>query len=619
MIIPALSELYDRLSQDPDVTAKGDLPTIGKSRQKISFRIILKPDGTLVGMDDIRAMDAPEGKKAAKLHSIPILVLGSSKPSGSGLNPCFLWDNCGYLLGYKGETGEKEQKRIREAFSSFRDKHLSVESSVNHPHFSAVCRFLEQWDPGQTPSHLASPDLWISNGIFRIAGEMKHVHETPEIQDWWFHGGEEQWQGSKKEKEKGICLVSGKEEPLALLHEPAIKGVLGAQVSGAKIVSFNCSSFTSYGKDQSLNAPVGENTAFAYCNALNYLLSHSQYNTRIGDASVVFWADAPKETMDMEAFLFGAVTTGKTLPPAMDQAAVDQLSKITELLRNGELSKGKLDHADVPFFILGISPNASRLSIRFWYQSTFGELMENIQTHYRDISLARQWTEKNSNYPDPELPKPFDILKETVRDMKELPSLYSGVLMKSILFHLPYPDIIAQAIIRRIRIDKKVNYIRCSLLKGWLYRKTNNHDLTTMQTINPDNHNIGYLLGRLFAVYVKTQEDALGKDLNRTVRDSYFSSMCAHPRSVYSTVNKLYQYHLKQLVKQKHGEGTKINREKLVQEIKSHIPDNVPVHMGLEQQAYFDLGFYHQMNDFFTEKEISQTTKTQTTDNNEQN
>lgn len=295
MIIPALSELYDRLSRDPDVTAKGDLPTIGKSRQKISFRIILKPDGTLVGMDDIRAMDAPEGKKAAKLHSIPILVLGSSKPSGSGLNPCFLWDNCGYLLGYKGETEEKERKRIQEAFSSFRDKHLSVESSVNHPHFSAVCRFLEQWDPGQTPSHLASPDLWISNGIFRIAGEMKHVHETPEIQDWWFHGGEEQWQGNKKEKEKGICLVSGKEEPLALLHEPAIKGVLGAQVSGAKIVSFNCSSFTSYGKDQSLNAPVGENTAFAYCNALNYLLSHSQYNTRIGDASLSSGQTPPRK------------------------------------------------------------------------------------------------------------------------------------------------------------------------------------------------------------------------------------------------------------------------------------------------------------------------------------
>lgn len=605
MIIPALSKLYDRLSQDPDITARGDLPTIGKSHQKISFRIVLKPDGTLVGMDDIRAMDEPGGKKAAKLHSISMLVLGSSKPSGSGLNPCFLWDNCGYLLGYKGETVEKERKRIREAFASFRDKHLSVEHSVNHPHFSAVCRFLEQWDPDQTSSALASPDLWISNGIFRIVGEMNHVHEIPEIQDWWFHGGAEQWQGSKKEKEKGICLVSGKEEPLALLHEPAIKGILGAQVAGAKIVSFNCSSFTSYGKEQSLNAPVGENTTFAYCNALNYLLSHSQYNTRIGDATVVFWADAPKETMDMEAFLFGAVTTtGKQLSPAMDQTTVDQIHKITDLLRRGQLSKGKLDYADIPFFILGLSPNVSRLSIRFWYQSTFGELMENIQAHYRDISLARQWTEGNSNYPDPELPKPFDILKETVRDMKELPSLYSGVLMKSILFRLPYPDIIAQAIIRRARIDKKINYVRCAFLKGWLSRKTNNHDLTTMQTINPDNHNIGYLLGRLFAVYVKTQEDALGQNLNRTIRDSYFSSLSAYPRSVLPTVNKLYQHHLHQ-IKQNHGEGAKINREKLVQEIKSHMPDIPPVHLSLEQQAYFDLGFYHQMNDFFTAKDAS--------------
>lgn len=618
MIIPALSNLYDRLSQDVDVAAKGDLPTIGKSRQKISFRIILKSDGILVGMEDIRAMDEPTGKKAAKLHSIPILVLGGNKPSGSGLNPCFLWDNCGYLLGNKGETDEKKKMRIREAFSSFRDRHLTVEHSINHPHFSAVCRFLEQWEPDQTPSHLQSPDLWITNGVFRIAGDMSYVHEIPEIQDWWFHGGEEQWYGSKKEAETGICLVSGREEPLALLHEPAIKGVPGAQVTGAKLVSFNCSSFTSYGKEQSLNAPVGENTAFAYCNALNYLLSHNQYTMRLGEATVVFWADAPKETMDMAAFLFGTIADNAPLPPAMDHATVDKISTVLELLRQGKLSRGTLEDAEVPFFILGLSPNASRLSLRFWYQSTFGELMENIQAHYRDISLARQWTEKNSKYPDPELPKPFDILKETVRDSKELPSLYGGALMKSILFRLPYPDIIAQAIIRRIRIDKKVNYIRCSLLKGWLYRKTNNPALTTMQTINPDNHNIGYLLGRLFAVYVKTQEDALGKDINRTIRDSYFSSMCAHPRSVLPTVNKLYQHHLK-LVKQKHGEGAKINKEKLVGEIKSYIPDHIPPHLGLEQQAYFDLGFYHQMSDFFTDKEPSQPTKTQTTDNNEQN
>lgn len=200
MIIPALTQLYDRLSQDPEVMEKGDLPTMGKSRQKISFRIILKPDGTLVSMDDIRAIDKPLGKKVAKPHSIPILVLGANKSSGSGLNPCFLWDNCGYLLGYKGVTEEKEKKRIREAFSSFRDKHLAVESSVNHPHFSAVCRFLEQWDPDLTPSLLPSPDLWISNGIFRITGEMHDVHEIPEIQKWWFHRGAEEWQGSKKEK-----------------------------------------------------------------------------------------------------------------------------------------------------------------------------------------------------------------------------------------------------------------------------------------------------------------------------------------------------------------------------------------------------------------------------------
>lgn len=197
---------------------------MGKSRQKISFRIILKPDGTLVSMDDIRAIDKPLGKKVAKPHSIPILVLGANKSSGSGLNPCFLWDNCGYLLGYKGVTEEKEKKRIREAFSSFRDKHLAVESSVNHPHFSAVCRFLEQWDPDLTPSLLPSPDLWISNGIFRITGEMHDVHEIPEIQN----GGsiEEQRNGraAKKKRHKGFASFPAKKNPWLFYTNLPLRG-----------------------------------------------------------------------------------------------------------------------------------------------------------------------------------------------------------------------------------------------------------------------------------------------------------------------------------------------------------------------------------------------------------
>jgi len=102
------------------------------------------------------------------------------------------------------------------------------------------------------------------------------------------------WAGCLKSDEalEGLCLISGDNAPIARLH-PAIKGVFGGQSSGGSIISFNKEAFASFGKEQGANAPVSEQSAFAYTTVLNYLLRReNNHCLTIGDASTVFWAEA---------------------------------------------------------------------------------------------------------------------------------------------------------------------------------------------------------------------------------------------------------------------------------------------------------------------------------------
>ena len=605
MILQELAKLYDRLSDDPDA----EVPGRGTSIQNIGFRITLDEEGTLVGIDDIRSVQ----KGKSSLVSIPMQVLGGGKSSGSGFNASFLWDNCGYLLGFKG-NGDENPGRTRKAFEALRDKHLQFEEQISHPAFSAVCRFLEQWNPDKILGYLNDEKLCLCNGIFRIQGNSRHVHELSEIRDWWLkQGGMELWKGEGEDQETGMCLVSGRIAPLALLHEPVIKGVRNAQMSGAKLVSYNCASFLSYGKEKGFNAPVSEDRAFAYCCGLNYLLSRQETRIFMGDATMVFWADAPVAEMNaiMAEFMAGMVPPHDFSPNAVPVSAMDEnvLQKTHALLKKmvqGKLGYDDLSSGDARFFILGLSPNSTRLAVRLWYESSFGVIMEALQSHYRDMQLQRQWTEDNSRHPEPLLPSPYAVLRETAREMKDVSPLLTGAYIKSIFLNNPYPDSLPLSILRRIKADRKISYIRCAALKAWLVRRQKKH--FQQQTITPmldiENKQPGYLQGRLFAVYVKTQEDVFkGRTLNTTIRDSYYASASTSPCFVMSRLARLYSQHLGKL-----SYREKIAREELVQEIQDKVDiATLPKFLDLEQQAYFNLGYYHQINDFCKKKESIQT------------
>ncbi len=602
MILRELYELYKRL-----LAAGEAVPGMGRSLLPVSFRIILKPNGELVRIEDARTLERTEkkdkkGQSSVTETLVPTyqMLLGNPKPSGSGLNPCFLWDNAGYMLGYVSEKDADKASRIRSAFEHLRGKHLEHEARVENPAYSAVCRFLSAWVPESISKFVSDTGILSHQGVFRIQGESADVHDNEAICRWWNEAGRELWWGgATNDSPQGICLVTNEPASIARLHEPSIKGVVGAQSTGAKLVSFNCKSFESYGREQSANAPVSEEAAFGYCNALNYLLAGRMNRVRVGETTVVFWADAARR----DAFPMEMLAWGMMNPHELEHDAVPaQDMKLVANIRTGlqQLAQGKplSDTSgmlqDVRFFILGLSPNAARLSVRFYRESTFGEFLQNLQLHYGGMSLVR----RGGTFRDPEVISPFMILRESVRDVsKDLPPNVTGSLMNAIISGAPYPDQLAMSILRRFKADGNINLIRCAFLKAWL---TRNHHINLNPMLDTTNTQPGYLLGRLFAALVKTQEDALGKNLNRDMRQSYYGSASAAPRSVFPRLMRLYTHHLSKL-----EGGCKVHRERVVQQIMRGLSD-FPPHLTLAEQGCFSIGYYHQMHDFYTPNSTQQ-------------
>lgn len=579
MILNELYKLYHLLAERGVL-----LPRMGWSVQKVSFRVIITPQGELVRIEDARECQLRGVKKKPTMVLREMMLPGDGKPSGSGINPCFLWDNAAYLLGC---TAVKP--RALEYFEELRKQYLCVERTINSPAFSSVCRFLEKWQPERCIDVFSDKDLYTGNGVFRIVGgDSKDVHEDPLIVKWWDSVGQRNWRSNEGDREQpvGICLVTGKAGPVALLHDPPIKGVADAQTSGAKLVSFNCKSFESYGKEQSTNSPVSPYAAFAYANALNYLLSRSDRRLRIGDSTAVFWTDAPVEYADeLDAFALFAIDSSRL--DAQDSAVLQRVQiQLRDIAAGKPVSVVSSVADSTRFFILGLSPNSARLSVRFFWQSSFGDFIRNIAEHYKSLALVT----RGPKFHDPEFISPYMILRETAREAKDVSPAFASVLMRSILTAQPYPNSLTVAVLRRIRIERSVNYVRCAYLKAWLTRKLPNETITIM--LDNDNTHVGYLLGRAFAILQKNQQDAL-PSINRTLQDSFFSAASTSPRSVFPRLMRLTRHHLAAIP------NRRVSREKLMQQVLSSLPE-IPARLNMVEQSFFALGFYHQTQDFYT-------------------
>lgn len=380
MILQALTSLYEALAQ------KGEISKEGWSREKISFALGIDENGDLLRITPLfETVDGPKGKtrEVPQKMTVPAAV---KRTSGAAAN--FLWDNSSYILGVslkKGENdAEREKRRNKDikCFEACRELHHSMLDGMEYPAAKAVLNFLDKWEPQKAEENnlvaqYAKEILSGANMVFRFNGG--YVHDDPQLASVW------QKANAKQKDNIGQCLITGELDAIPNTH-PTIKGVQGAQSSGAALVSFNASAFCSYNKEQNQNAPVGKYAAFAYTTALNHLLADRKNVHRIGDAAVVCWAEnADKQYEDFAADLFFGDGDGDQ----SDEQRLSALQASVELLAKG-LPCRELDlDPERKFYILGISPNAARLAVRFFYCDSFGNIVKNIKAHYDRLEIVR--------------------------------------------------------------------------------------------------------------------------------------------------------------------------------------------------------------------------------------
>lgn len=581
-ILQACHDLYARLEKDESY----QIAQPGYSSQQVAFRVVLRISGELVEIQDIR--QTTEGTQRPQR----LLVPGDSKPSGSGLNPCFLWDNQGYMLGYKPDDPKPD--RTQESFAEFRKKHLALEEDIDSPEYFAVCRFLEQWNPNNAHQYPLLSEGITGFGVFQIQGRTGYVHETEEVRTWWEANRDDDGAAT------GQCLVTGRIGSIARIH-PKIKGVGGAQSSGAVIVGFNESAYESYGKSQSENAPVSESAAFKYTTALNALLNgprSGKHRLTLGDATIVFWTETQTVVEDIFAALVSEGSPEDFHDSAQDEGVRQQLESFLKALRAGRSTQTAQELTlETRYYLLSLSPNAARISVRFFHVGTLGDLFDNLRRHLEDIRIVRERGPSSAN-PDPEFPPLWKLLLQTARESKDIPPLLSGPFLKSVVTGARYPDAVYSAVLRRVHAERRISYLKACLIKAYIVR---NMKQEVSMSLDSGRTDPAYLTGRLFAVLEKTQADALGT-VNASIRDRFYSSASATPGSVFPRLLRTYQHHLAKL-----DGGRKINREKLVQEVVAGL-DGFPRHLDLNDQGLFAIGYYHQMRDFYTKHDSSDQT-----------
>ncbi len=570
MILQALNRYYDRLLEDEE----REVPVLGFSRQKIYFGLMLSPEGELLQVLDLRE------QKGKKLQPVSRIVpYEMEERSGSKFAPHFMWDNTAYVLG---ADNKGNPKRSAKAFSEFKAFQQQLCSGSDDPAVQAVLKFLDQWNPDLAEKLQYWEEMAGMGIVFQLDGDLKFVHERPAVQRIWIDH-----LNTDKEAVQGMCLVTGEEAALARLH-PAIKGVWGAQAKGAAIISFNLEAFISYGKAQSYNAPVGLKSAFAYTTALNDLLgAGSRQRVQIGDASTVFWTERESA---VEGFM------GMIFNPGEDTSDTKAVRDYLEAVSRGRHPDHIEDDPDMKFFILGLSPNASRLSVRFWLASTVGEIGQRIGQHFRDLAIAKRYDT------DPDYPGMWQLLRETAvqRKTENIPPLLSGALMRAMLTGGPYPQSLLSILLSRIRADQEINYLRAALIKACLVRRfrINRTGMEVGMSLDRESTNTPYRLGRLFAALEHAQKKAVS--VNTTIKDRYYGSASATPRNVFPQLLRLTQHHIAKI--KQSNDRIAGWYDKQIEEILAEI-DAFPAHLKIEEQGLFALGYYHQRADFYKKTE----------------
>ena len=588
MILEKLVDYYEREAE------KGNIAPYGWENKSIPFIISLNEDGSFAGLIPTRS----DPKDVGRIVTIPKTIERSGKNSWQ--TTFLLWDHIGYVLGLV--TEKEKEETVEKQHASFKKKLQDLPEEIKQDKgINAVIQFLEKGDF----SGITEGDYWEElykkkpNVTFSLSSSSGGIiAQRPLVKE---HVNNHV-ANIDENALKGICSLTGQETTIARTHAK-IKGVIGAQTSGAAIVSFNDSAYTSYGKKQNYNAPVGEYATFAYTTGLNHLLRKGSINKlQIGDTTIVFWTATDHPIIEVVSSLIGWDADQAESPRDLDS--------IRALLQSHQTGAKPVLEDETKFYVLGLSPNASRLSIRFWHCSTVKEMASRFLNYFEDIEI--KMPPKWQRFPSlKRLLNTLALLQKT----ENLAPQLSGEFIRAIFEGRDYPRYALNKALQRNRaeISDGAFPYRMALIKAILTRtyKVNKEELTV--SLNKDFKDVGYQLGCLFSVLEKTQEDAHKRNLNRTIGESYFGSASTLPGTVFNRLMALNKHHLKKLRSQGHSEKWKADRyQERISEILgvfdvSNNIDPFPIRLTIKQQGLFSVGYYHERVEGFPRNKNSET------------
>lgn len=616
-ILAALDGLYERLAARDEVASPGYAPA------KIAYELVLAADGTPLELADIRARSGKTPRPRDLIVPVP------ADTRTSGIKPMFLWDKTAYVFGLvntapKGATPVPGQaRRTADEHVAFIAFHQELLADTDDPGLLIFLAFLDRWRPEMFEALGFSPEALDQNIVLRLDGEHRHLHDRPAAKRLWA-------EANADAGDVGMCLVTGETAPLARLH-PMLRGVPGAQSSGAALVSFNLPAFDSYGRSQGGNAPVSTHAAFAYTTALNWLLTHQGVRIAdhsrsveitdhthlsgrrrlvVADTTVVFWADARgvgEEAADTAEDWFAELLDPQTPTEDDGQRDAAEAGRIRTALDDvvkgravGEIDAGLEE--ETRMYLLGLAPNAARLAVRFWLVDSFGNLARSIARHWQDLAI------EPPGWKGP--PPAWSLVLETALQGKadNVPPRLAGEVIRAILTGERYPRTLLSGVVARIRADGQINGRRAAICKAVVNRLLRKEDDEGRIPVGLDEEsdNIAYNLGRLFAAYAYAESSFAER--GATIRDKYIGSASATPRRVFPILMRGYEHNRSSLAKSiegfKKGAGHKADRA--VAQILDRYDGDVPFPdvLKLEDQAFFFVGFYHQHQNFFKKKDL---------------
>jgi CRISPR-associated protein Csd1 len=580
MILQALYEYYLRKASDHNSTIAPE----GWEWKEIPYLIVINSKGRFVSINETR-----EGEGNVKRARRFLVPQGVKRTVGTSAN--LLWDNIEYALG----ANPRKRDDIAVRHEAFKQRILNELLEKDIPSINALVAFLgsepvkqiENSTPGDMWKQILEENAFIT---FKLDGE-NHATVCDDIRGYWNAP-------SQSDSRDGLCLITGERNvPIARLH-PSIKGVRGTNTQGGSLVSFNLPAFNSYGKTQNYNSPISESTTFAYTTALNLLLGKDSQNKAFaGDATTVFWGEkkGSKQSFDLEGNFAWYITDHKDDP----DRGVQAVKGLYEAIHTGSLSQSR-----ERFYVLGLAPNAARISVRFFRQGTVREFGEKIKRHFDDFEIVRSPR-------DPEYLSLYRILTSIALEykMENVPPNLAGAVIESILDGTQYPATLLQQCIRRIRAEvarkdqngklmQNVTRTRAAVLKASLNRlyrsQPHNTNKEILMALDPQNSDVAYLLGRLFALLERIQEEsAKPSKLKATIRERFYASFSSSPSVVMPLLMRLKNHHLAKLGSER--DYLKRWFEEQIGEVIDLLKSaSIPAHLALEQQAQFAVGYYHQ-------------------------